>query len=195
MNSSGRGQRSSISDCPSRALFGSSSKNVEPVKLGSSQGLVSLSKKVHPRVKDGDGCTSESDRKIPIATVFKRNPACSLPHEDGLSHGKQLQALTKIKREPIGGPKSGRTGPVAVSQQKRKSPIQPFVHSPLNTKGRPKTPLDGRHKRAKYGSIKERVGGIYTKNDSSDDEREESDSPDDSSGAELKGDDDYTIGE
>jgi hypothetical protein len=47
-SSSGRGQRSSMSDCPSRALFGSSSKNVEPVKLGSSQGLVSLSKKVHP---------------------------------------------------------------------------------------------------------------------------------------------------
>jgi hypothetical protein len=115
-NKSGRGQRSSMSDCPSRALFGSSSKNVEPVKLGSSQGLVSLSKKVHPRVKDGDGCTFESDKDIPIATVVKRNLACPLPHEDGLSHGKQLQALTKIKREPIGGPKSGRTGPIAVSQ-------------------------------------------------------------------------------
>jgi hypothetical protein len=50
-NSSGRGQvgqQYSMSDCPSRALFGSSSKNVEPVKLGSSRGLVSLSKKVHP---------------------------------------------------------------------------------------------------------------------------------------------------
>ena len=47
-NSSGQGRRSSMSDCPSRAMFGSSSKNVEPVKLGSSQGLVSLSKKVHP---------------------------------------------------------------------------------------------------------------------------------------------------
>jgi hypothetical protein len=130
-----------MSDCPSQALFGNSSKNVEPVKLGSSQGLVSLSKKVHPRVKDGDGCTSESDRDVPIATKFKINPACPPLYEDGLSHGKQLQALTKIKREPIGGPKSGRTGPVAVSQQKRKSPMQPFAYSPLNTKGHPKPPL------------------------------------------------------
>jgi hypothetical protein len=65
----------------------------------------------------------------------------------------------------------------------------------LNTKGCPKTPLDGRHKRAKYGSIHERVGGICTRNDSSDDEREESDSPNGSSGTEVKGDDDYTIGE
>jgi hypothetical protein len=194
-NSSGRGQGSSMSDCPSRALSGSSSKNVEPMKLGSSQGLVSLSKTVHPRVKNGDGCTSESDRDIPIGTVFKRNPTCPLPHEDGLSHGKQLQALTKIKREPIGRPKSGRTGPVAVSQQKWKSLMQSFARSPLNTKRRPKTPLDGRHKRAKYGSIQERVGGICTRDDSSDDEREESDSPDGSSRAEVKGDDDYSLGD
>jgi hypothetical protein len=194
-NSFGRGQRSSMNDCPSRALFGSSSKNVELVKLGSSRGLVSLSKKVHPRIKNGDGCTSESDRDIPIGTVFKRNPACPPPHKDGLSHGKQLQALTKIKREPIGGPKSGRTGPIAVSQQKRKSPMQPFARLPLNTKGRPKTPLDGRCKRAKYGSIQERVRGICTKDDSSNDEREESDSPDSSSGVEVKRDDDYSLGD
>ena len=61
---------------------------MEPMKLGSSQGLVSLSKSVHPRVKDGNKCTSESDKEIPIATVFKRNPACFPPHEDGLLHGK-----------------------------------------------------------------------------------------------------------
>jgi hypothetical protein len=156
---------------------------------------VSLLKKVHPQVKDGDGCTSKSDRDVPIATKFKINPACPPPHEDGLSHGKQLQALTKIKREPIGGPKSGRTGPVAVFQQKRKSPMQPFAHLPLNTKGHPKTPLDGRRKWAKYGSIQERVVGICTRNDSFDDEREESDFLDGSSGTEMKGDDDYTIGE
>jgi hypothetical protein len=57
-SSSGREQRSSMSDCPSRVLFGSSTKNVEPVKLGSSRGLVSLSKKVHPGVKKEDGYTS-----------------------------------------------------------------------------------------------------------------------------------------
>jgi hypothetical protein len=73
--------------------------------------------------------------------------------------------------------------------------MQQFAHSPLNIKGHPKTPLDGRRKRAKYGSTQERGGGICTRNDSSDDEREESDSPDGSSGAEVKGDDDYTIGE
>ena len=77
---------------------------------------MSLSKKVHPQVKDGDGCISESVRDIPIATIFKRNPACLPPHKDGLSHGKQLQAFTKIKLESISGPKSRRTGPVAVSQ-------------------------------------------------------------------------------
>jgi hypothetical protein len=187
-----------MSNCPSRALFGSNSKNVELVKLVSLQGLVSLSKSVHPRVKDGDGCTFESDREIPIATVFKRNPACPPLREGGLSDdsdGKQLQALTKIKREPIGGPKSGRTRPAAISQQKKKKPNQPFARSPLNTKGRPKTPLDGRRKRAKYGSIQERVGGFCMRDDSSDDEREESDSSDGSSGVEMKGDDDYTIGD
>jgi hypothetical protein len=84
---------------------------------------VSLSKKVHPRVKVGDGCTSESNKDVPISTKFKINPACPPPHEDGLSHGKQLQALTKSKYEPIGGPKSRRTGPAAISQQKRKSPM------------------------------------------------------------------------
>ena len=47
-NSFVQGQQSSMNDCPSRALFGSSSKNVEPVKLGSSHGLVSQSKKVYP---------------------------------------------------------------------------------------------------------------------------------------------------
>jgi len=35
-NSFGQGQRSSMSNCPSRALFGSSSKNVELVRLSSS---------------------------------------------------------------------------------------------------------------------------------------------------------------
>jgi hypothetical protein len=97
-----------------------------------------------------------------------------------------LQAFTKIKREPIGRPKSGGTGPVAVPQKKRKSPMQPFARSPLNTKGLPKTPLDGRRKRAKYGSIHERVGGICTRDYSSDDKREELDSADGSSGAEVK---------
>jgi hypothetical protein len=73
--------------------------------------------------------------------------------------------------------------------------MQPFACSPLNTKGRPKTPLDGRHKRAKYGSIQERVGGFCTRDDSSDDEREEPDSSDGSSGTEVKGDDDYSLGD
>jgi hypothetical protein len=155
-NSSGHGRRSPMSDCPSRALFGSSSKNVEPVKLSSSRGLVSLSKKMRPLVEPGDGCTSESDRgdRIPLAARFNINQARPRPHEDGLSHGKKLQALTKIKREPIGGPKSGRTRPVALSQQKKKSPMQPFARSPLDTKERLKTPLEGRHKRAKYGSMR-----------------------------------------
>ena len=57
-NSFGREQRSSMSICPSQALFESSTKNVEVVKLGSSQGLVPLSKKVHPQVKEEDGYNS-----------------------------------------------------------------------------------------------------------------------------------------
>jgi hypothetical protein len=121
---------------------------VELVKLGSSWGLVSLSKKVHPRVKKEDGYTSQSQSNadIPLVTLIKTSQPHPSPREGGLSDGKQLQALTKIKREPIGGPKSGRTGPVAVSQQKRKNPMQSFARSPLNTKGRPKTPFDGRRK-------------------------------------------------
>jgi hypothetical protein len=71
--------------------------------------------------------------------------------------------------------------------------MQPFARSPLNTKGRPKIPLNRRHKRAKFGSIQERVGGICMRNDSFDDEREESDSLDGNNGAEVKGYDDYTI--
>ena len=47
-NSSGQGQQSSMNDFPSQALFGSSSKNVELVKLGSSRELVSLLKKMNP---------------------------------------------------------------------------------------------------------------------------------------------------
>jgi hypothetical protein len=107
-NSSGRGQRSSMSNCPSWALFGSSSKNVEPVKLGSSRGLVSLSKKVHRWVKEEDGYISQSDGNIPLAIVFKRNPTHPPPHEDGLSHGKpwprlnvnQLVGLRVGERDP-----------------------------------------------------------------------------------------------
>jgi hypothetical protein len=65
----------------------------------------------------------------------------------------------------------------------------------LNTKGCPKTPLDGRHKWTKYGSIYERVGSIGTRDYSSDNERKESNSSDDSSGVEIKGDVEYTIGD
>jgi hypothetical protein len=84
----------------SRALFGSSSKNLEPLKLGSSRGLVSLSKKVHPRVKDGDGCTSKSDKDVPIATKFKINPACPSRHEDGLSRDVDKIATLPLPRNP-----------------------------------------------------------------------------------------------
>jgi hypothetical protein len=80
-NSFGQGQRSSISNCPSRALFENNNKNVEIVKLGSSRVLVSLSKKVHPRVKEEDGYNSQSDGNIPLTIVFKRNPACPPLHE------------------------------------------------------------------------------------------------------------------
>ena len=73
--------------------------------------------------------------------------------------------------------------------------MQPFTHSPLNTKGCPKPPLDGRRKYVKCGSVQKRVGGICTKNDSSNDERVESNSPDGSNRAKVKCDDDYTIGE
>ena len=77
---------------------------------------MSLSKKVHPQVKNGDGCTFESHRDVPIATKFKINLAYPPLHKDGLLHGKQLQALTNIKCEPVGRPKSGRMGYIAVSQ-------------------------------------------------------------------------------
>ena len=47
----------------------------------------------------------------------------------------------------------------------------------------------------KYGSIQEQIGGTYTRNDSSDDVKEESNSPDGRSRAKVKADDDYTIRE
>jgi hypothetical protein len=89
-NSSRRGQQSSMNNCPSRVLFENNNKNVEIVKLGSSRVLVSLSKKVHPRVKEEDGYNSQTDGNIPLAIVFKRNPAHPPPHEDGLLHGKWI---------------------------------------------------------------------------------------------------------
>jgi hypothetical protein len=51
-----------------------------------------------------------------LSALFKTSQPRPPLREGGLSHGKQLQALTKIKREPIGGPKSGGTGPIAVPQ-------------------------------------------------------------------------------
>jgi hypothetical protein len=73
--------------------------------------------------------------------------------------------------------------------------MQSFAHLLLNTKGRPKTPLDERRKRVKYGSIHEQVGGICTRDYSFDNEKEESNSPNGSNGAEVKGNVDYTIGD
>ena len=73
--------------------------------------------------------------------------------------------------------------------------MQPFACLPLNIKGHPKTSFDGRRKWAKYGSIHERVGGIYTRDNSFDDEREGLDSPDGSSRAKVNGDVNYTIGD
>ena len=64
--------------------------------------------------------------------------------------------------------------------------MQPFAQSPLDTKERPKNPHEGRRKKARYGSMRKQC-----RNDSSDDERKESDSPDDSSGTEVKGDSDF----
>jgi hypothetical protein len=60
------------------------------VKLGSSRGLVSLLKKVHPRVKEENGYHSFSNANTPIATMFKRSQPHPPPCEGGLSHGKQL---------------------------------------------------------------------------------------------------------
>ena len=144
-----------MSSNPSQVLFESSGKNMGTEKLGSSQGLVSLSKKVYPQVKEKDGYHILSNANTRIHTIFKKSQPRPPPHKSSLLQDKQLQALTKIKHEPIGGPKSGRTGPVGIPQHKRKHPIQPFACSPLNTKDRPKTPLDRRHKWSKYGSIHE----------------------------------------
>jgi hypothetical protein len=47
----------------------------------------------------------------------------------------------------------------------------------------------------KYGSIHEQVGGICTRDYSFDNEKEESNSPNGSNGAEVKGNVDYTIGD
>ena len=89
---------------------------MEPVKLGSSQGLVSLLKKVHPRVKKEDGYASQSSANIPLVTLIRTGQLHPSLREGGLSDGKQLQALTKIKHELVCRPKSGTTGPVTVSQ-------------------------------------------------------------------------------
>ena len=123
-------------------------------------------------MKKKDEYTSQfqSDADIPLVILIKTSQPHPFPHKGGLSDGKQLQALTKIKCEPIGGPKSGRTRLVALSQHKKKNPMQFFAHSPLNTKGRPKTPFNGRRKQAKYGSIQEQVGSICMKDDSFDDD-------------------------
>jgi hypothetical protein len=132
---------SPVSNGLSRVILENSSKKVDTVKLDSSRRLVSLSKDVHPQIKEEDGYSSFSNGNLFLCTTLRGYkpsvPAC----EGTISHGKQSQALTKIKREPIGGPKCGKMGPIGVLQQKRKSPIQQFARSPQITKWRGKTPF------------------------------------------------------
>jgi hypothetical protein len=164
------------------------------MKLDSSRGLLSLSKEVHPRMKlpkQKSGYTSNSDTRDnePLGLYLKASwKAPPRPHEGEASHVKKSQLLPKSKREPVA---SGRTKPAGVPQQKKKVSMQPFARSPKTAKGRPKTPFDGRRKQAKYGSIQEQAGVIHASESSSDHEREESDFPGASSGAEVKGDTGY----
>ena len=61
---------------------------METMKLGSSQGLVSLSKKVHPRVKKEDGYNSLNKGNILLATLFRTGQPHPSPREGGLLDGK-----------------------------------------------------------------------------------------------------------
>jgi hypothetical protein len=54
-----------------RALFGSTSKKVQIVKLESSRRLLFLSKKVHPQIKNEDEDSAFNDGNLLLYMVFK----------------------------------------------------------------------------------------------------------------------------
>jgi hypothetical protein len=71
---------------PSRALFESTSKKVETMRLESLQGLLSLSKVVHLQIKQVDKDFAFSDRNLLLSMMFKMRLGVPL-RQGGKLHG------------------------------------------------------------------------------------------------------------
>ena len=96
-NASRCGGLSLVSIGLSRVLLENSSKKVETMKLDSSRGLVSLSKEVHPPIKEEDGYSSFSNGNLLLCTSLKGYKPGNLARKGAILNGKQSQALTKIQ--------------------------------------------------------------------------------------------------
>ncbi len=174
----------------SRALFDKSKTPTPRVPLASSMALVSLSKAGNKRLRESDA-DSESDGNLPLSVAIIKKPSGVPPR-----HNQRPMEKRTVK-ETLVGPKhissSGeKFGPTANGHAKRKRLMEPFAASPPKPGQRVKTPLDASGSTRKMKSIqpayKERKGNEYYSN--SDDESYD---PEDSSGAEVKGDSDYIV--
>jgi hypothetical protein len=103
------------------------------MRLESSQGLLFLSKTVHPHIKQEDEDSAFSNESLPLCVAFKMHSGVP-PCQSGKSHEEQLQTLSKNNCELISGPRSERAGPIGVLKHKQKNPMQLFAHTPLDAK-------------------------------------------------------------
>jgi hypothetical protein len=94
---------------------------------------------MHPQIKQEDEDFAYSNGNLPLSVAFKMHSSIP-PRQSGKLHEKPI--VNKCKREPIGGPNSGRARSIGVFKEKWKSPMQPFAHLPQKTKARGKIPLD-----------------------------------------------------
>jgi hypothetical protein len=129
---------------------------------------------MHPQIKQEDEDFAYSNGNLPLSVAFKMHSSIP-PRQSGKLHEKPI--VNKCKREPIGGPNSGRARSIGVFKEKWKSPMQPFAHLPQKTKARGKIPLDIMELQMKWKTIHEPVGTIHSRVYSSDNEEKESDFP------------------
>lgn len=178
-------QRTTIA---SRSLFDNSKRSTSRVAPTSSMGLVSLSRALHGRIGESD-VDSESDGNLPLAVAIIKKHSGVPPRHNHRSFDKRMHT------EIAGGDSVlissvEKIGCSADGNRKRKRPMQPFAISPPKTEVPAKTPLDARGSMRKMKTIQPTFTGtkeskFYFVND------EESCDPEESSGAEVKGDSDY----
>ena len=171
----------------SRSLFDNSKTPTSTVPLTSSTGLVSLSKALHKRIGESD-VDSESDGNLPLAVAIVRKHSGVPPRHNHRSMEKRMDT------EIAGGQKHlvsnvENIGSTADGNRKRKRPMQPFAISLPKPGIRAKNPLEAsapmRKMKTIQSTFKKTKGSQFYFSD------DESGDPEESSGAEVKGDSDY----